>query len=119
MAAVFTLLILIGMFPVSTFTIKVFSYFSLICLFELIVVFLEDYMHRVTYGEPLNIWIFKVVLIAILVPIQHFVEHALIRFMESRKLIQLRNQLSLRKWITKMKKPLPKDLDITEDTAVL
>lgn len=119
LAAVFTLLILIGMFPVSTFTIKVLSYFSLICLFELIVVFLEDYMHRVTYGEPLNIWIFKVVLIAILVPIQHFVEHALIRFMESRKLIQLRNQLSFRKWITKMKKPLPKDLDITEDTAVL
>ena len=119
LAAVFTLLILIGMFPVSTFTIKVLSYFSLICLFELIVVFLEDYMHRVTYGEPLNIWIFKVVLIAILVPIQHFVEHALIRFMESRKLIQLRNQLSLRKWITKIKKPLPKDLDITEDTAVL
>jgi tetratricopeptide (TPR) repeat protein len=119
LAAVFTLLILIGMFPVSTFTIKVLSYFSLICLFELIVVFLEDYMHRVTYGEPLNIWIFKVVLIAILVPIQHFVEHALIRFMESRKLIQLRNQLSLRKWIMKIKKPLPKDLDITEDTAVL
>ena len=117
----FMLLIVIGMFPLSKITIRLLSFFSLICLFEFIVIFLEDYMHRVTHGEPLNVWLFKIFLIAALVPIQHFLEHKLTAFMESQKLIGIRKQLSIKKWWENMKKPFPANADFgkEEETAVL
>lgn len=116
----FFFLIILGAFPISKFTIRLLGYFSFICLFEFIVLLLDNYFHRVTHGEPLKIWIMKIFLIALLVPCQHFMEHGLIRFLQSQKLMKIRSQLSVKKWWTNMKKPAPAlDTGIEEDTAIL
>jgi tetratricopeptide (TPR) repeat protein len=119
---IFFFMIIVGAFPVSRFTIKMLGYISFICLFEFIVLLLDAFLHRVTHGEPLKIWILKVIIIAMMVPFQHFLEHGMTRFLQSRKLIRLRTHFSLRKWwagLNKPKRSRVRRKDFEEDTAVL
>jgi tetratricopeptide (TPR) repeat protein len=117
----FTLMILIGMFPISKFTIRILNFFAFICLFEFIVLLIDGYLHHRFDEEPLKVWLAKIFIIALLVPIQHFLEHALVHFLESRKLILLRQKMSLKHLWTSMVKPQPagNKTDIEEGTAVL
>jgi tetratricopeptide (TPR) repeat protein len=113
----FFLLIVIGMFPVSKITVKLLGYFAFISLFEFIVLLIDPLLHHLTDGEPLKIWLIKIVLIALLVPLQHYLEHGLVRFLHSRK---LKNKFSIKKWWQHQKKPTSATIDgIEEDTAVL
>jgi tetratricopeptide (TPR) repeat protein len=119
-AGIFFFLVMMGAFPVSKFTIKLLGYFSFICLFEFIVLLMDTYLHRLTNGEPLKTWLLKIFIIAMLVPFQHFLEHNTIKFLQSRKLLKLRNRMSIKKWWANLKKPARKrKAGIEEDTAVL
>lgn len=119
-AAIFTFMLILGMFPISKLTIKMLGYFFFISLFEFIVLLIDNFLHQLTHGEPLKIWLIKIFLIALLVPLQHFLEHRLIKFLESRKLLEARTKFSLKKWMSKAKKPaLHKEADFEEGTAVL
>ncbi|HUS02676.1 MAG TPA: hypothetical protein VMY77_13150 [Chitinophagaceae bacterium] len=125
---VFVGMLVIGMFPISKLAIKILGYIFFISLFEFIVLVIDTFLHRITHGEPLKIWLIKIVLIAMLVPLQHFLEHRLIQFLASRKLLEARSKLSLKKlslkkwWDTSKKQhpgPVTIENDIEEGTAVL
>lgn len=117
---IFLLMIIIGMFPISRLTIKLLGYFAFISLFEFIVLLIDSFLHRIAHGEPLKIWLMKIILIAILVPFQHYLEHGMIRFIDSRRLRELRARIRLKKWWKRRKKPTPDTIDeIESDTAVL
>jgi hypothetical protein len=109
------------MFPVSKLTIRMMGYFFFISLFEFIVLLIDNILLvYATHDEPLKLWLIKIALIALLVPLQHFLEHNLIRFLESRKLLEARTKFSFKNWWQKIKKPAPvTDAGIEEDTAVL
>lgn len=115
---IFILLLIIGMFPVSKLTIRFLSFMSFISLFEFIVLVIDNFLHGITHGEPLKIWLIKIVLIAMLVPLQHGMEHKLTKFLESRKLLEARTKFNFRKWLQK-KPALIKETDFEEGTAVL
>jgi len=122
LALLFLGMLIIGMFPVSKTTIRLLGYFAFISLFEFIIVLIDGFIHRLAHGEPLKIWLIKIVLIALLVPFQHYLEHGLIKFLASRKLIAARNKFSIKKLWQNIKKPAPKpddESDFEEDTAVL
>ncbi|HJS52982.1 MAG TPA: hypothetical protein VJ765_00520 [Chitinophagaceae bacterium] len=113
----FFLLIVIGMLPISKVTIKLLGYFTFISLFEFIILLIEPLLHKLTHGEPLKMWIIKIFLIALLVPMQHFLEHSLVRYLEDRK---KKNILPLKNWWPRTKKPAAEIIDdIEKDTAVL
>lgn len=114
-------LILMGMFPISKFTIRMLSFFAFICLFEFFVLLIDSYLHHITHGEPLKIWLIKIFIIAMLVPLQHFLEHGVVKFLESQKLLKLRQQFSAKKIWQNIKKPAPvkQEADFEKDTAVL
>lgn len=106
------------MFPVSKLVIKIFGYIYFICVFEFIILLIEhSVLHPITHGDPLKLWLLKIVLIAMLVPIQQFVEHNLIKFVQSRKLHHARTKWLERvqdaksrfvaKWKAKKKTPVP------------
>jgi hypothetical protein len=44
------------------------------------------------HGEPLKIWLAKIALIALLVPIQHYLEHGVVRFLASQRLLRMRQR---------------------------
>lgn len=114
---IFFFLIVLGMFPISKVTIKLLGYFAFISLFEFIVLLIDPFLHDLTHGQPLLIWLIKIVLIGLLVPIQHFLEHKTISYLHSRK---KKYTFSIKKWWQHQKKPTEATIDgIEEDTAVL
>ena len=81
---------------------------------------IDSWLHNIAHGEPLKIWLMKIVLIALLVPFQHFLEHGMIKFIESRKLHELRKKLSIKRGRQHRKKIDADTIDeIENDTAVL
>ena len=119
LTVIFLVLIVIGTLPVSPLTIKILGYFAFISLFEFIVLLIDNFLHRIAHGEPLKIWLCKIILIALLVPFQHYLEHGMIRFLASKKLAKIKEKVSFKKW-WKARKPTSDTIDeIEKDGAVL
>lgn len=105
--AAFVLLIMIGMFKVSTTTIRVAGFLTLIFLFEFIILILDKWIHQITHGEPWKNWLIKIAIISILLPIHHFMEKKIIHYLLSRHLISVRSRISFSALFGKKEKPLP------------
>ena len=107
---IFLAMILIGMFPVSKFTNKILGYFAFISLFEFVILILDTSLHKIAHGEPLWIWICKIIIVAILAPFHHYLEKGMAKFIESKSLVQLRQKMSFKNW-------WPMQYDITIPTT--
>jgi tetratricopeptide (TPR) repeat protein len=81
----FIILSSLGLFRVSPKWIRVLGFISFIFLFEFIILLADKWIHHITHGEPLYILAIKVVLIAILLPLHHFLEHKLIHYITTRR----------------------------------
>lgn len=113
----FFILIIMGMLPVSRITIKLLGYFTFISLFEFIILLIEPLLHNLTHGEPLKMWIFKIFIIALLVPLQHGLEHKLVTYLEKKEKKKL---FPIKKWWASKKKLTDDTIEkIEEDTALL
>jgi tetratricopeptide (TPR) repeat protein len=86
-AVVFLLLVLMGAFKVSEATIKIMGFFAFILLFEFIILLADNKIHHWTHGEPLPILGIKIILIAMLLPLHHWLEHRVVTYLASRRLI--------------------------------
>ncbi|GAA4320201.1 tetratricopeptide repeat protein [Flaviaesturariibacter amylovorans] len=84
--AVFVLLVLLGFLQVSAGVIKVLGFFSFIFLFEFLILIADNKIHHATHGEPLKVLAIKIVLIAALLPLHHWLEHKVVHYIASRKL---------------------------------
>jgi len=84
---VFLLLVLMGIFQVSVSTIKIIGFFAFIFFFEFIILIADTQIHHWTHGEPLPILGIKVLLIAVLLPLHHWLEHKVINYLTSKRLI--------------------------------
>lgn len=98
-ATAFILLLAIGMFKVSEFTIRILGFFSFIFLFEFILMLLDRYIHYLTHGEPFKVWLIKIGIISAMFPVHHYLEEKLIHYLISRKLLEIRNRLSFKNLI--------------------
>ncbi len=115
-ATAFLLMIMIGMFKVSTTIIRLMGFLSLLFFFEFIILLLDTWIHHLTHGEPWKIWLIKIGIISLLLPLHHFLEHKLIHYLLSRHLITVRSRFSISKLFKKKKKVLPPQ-DATEEQA--
>lgn len=84
---VFILLVAMGIFRVSETTIKIMGFFSFILFFEFIILLADTKIHHWTHGEPLPILAIKIILIAALLPLHHWLEHKVVHYLTSRRLI--------------------------------
>jgi tetratricopeptide (TPR) repeat protein len=122
---VFVFILFLGFFPVSKTTIRILGYFFFISLFEFFVLLIDNtILGKFTHGQPLKLWLIKIGLIACLVPLQHLLEHRMIKFLESRSLLEVKKKFSIMKIWRRKEKPAPviSEAGIEEmeqDTAVL
>ncbi|WP_162915748.1 tetratricopeptide repeat protein [Paraflavitalea soli] len=91
-AAIFILLVMAGIFRVSTNTIKVLGFFAFIFLFEFIILLADNQIHHWTHGEPWKVMLIKIILIALLLPLHHWLEEKVIHYLTSQKLLQGRGK---------------------------
>ena len=117
----FTLLIMMGSFKVPRLALRAFNFLSFVFLFEFIILIIDHKVHVVTHGEPWKILAIKIVIIAGLLPLHHYVEERFVHYLTTHKLIDTSkfSLLSLRnifsKWAVKVKKQSTSKLNIKEE----
>jgi len=79
----FVMLVVLGMFKVSANTIKLIGFFAFIMFFEFIFLLFKKNIASLTHGEPLKDLAFMIALAAILVPLHHWLEHKVIKYLTS------------------------------------
>jgi tetratricopeptide (TPR) repeat protein len=88
-ATVFILLILAGVFTTSARIIHGLGFFAFIFFFEFITLLCDHVIHEWTHGDPLKIMAIKIVFVALLLPVHHYVEEKVIHHLIHRKKIKL------------------------------
>jgi len=74
MITVFIVLLMLGSLKVPEWIIKMLGFFSFIFLFEFIVLISDHKIMEITHDEPWKILLIKIFLIAILLPLHHWIE---------------------------------------------
>lgn len=83
----FILFLFIGSAKVPKYVIRFLGYLNVIFLFEFIILLADHKIHHITHGAPLPILGFKIVLIGILLPIHHWVEHRIVHYVLHNRVI--------------------------------
>ena len=104
-ATVFMLLVLSGAFKISIPVIKALGFFAFIFLFEFIILLADNQIHEWTHGEPWKVMGFKIILVAILFPLHHWLEHTVIHYLLTHNMLPKKSfkMASLRKKILMLK----------------
>ena len=86
---IFIVLLMLGSLKVSERLIKMLGFFSFIFLFEFIILIADKWIHDLTHGEPWKILLIKIFLIAILLPMHHWIEKRVVAFLLHPGLINI------------------------------
>ncbi len=82
-ALFFIALVVLGMFKVSATTIKMIGFFAFIMFFEFIFLIFKKNIYSLTQGEPWKDLLFMIGLAAVLLPLHHWLEHKVIKYLTS------------------------------------
>ena len=102
-SALFVLLVVFGMFKVSTSTIKLIGFFAFIMFFEFIFLLFKKNIYSFTHGEPLYDLAFMIALAAVLVPLHHWLEHKVINYLTSHNRLTASGKTLMSKVFTSKK----------------
>ena len=83
--ALFTLLAAVGIFNVPIKWVRALGFIAFIFLFEFVILLADTWIHHATHGEPWKVLGIKVVLIGVLLPLHHFLEHKVIESIAHRR----------------------------------
>lgn len=104
----FMSLVVISVYKVPSWWIKSMGYVSFIMFFEVIVLFIDQWLHEITHGSPIQIILFKVVLISFLFPLHHYVEKTFISLILENDLVDSFRTAIQSVWRVKKKEEITK-----------
>jgi len=85
--AIFILLVALGLFKVSPNVVKAIGFFAFIFLFEFIILIADNQIHHLTHGEPWKVLLIKIALVAMLLPLHHWLEEKVIHYLIEKRLV--------------------------------
>jgi len=103
----FILLTLLGTFKVHPGMIRALGFFSFIFFFEFITMIADHRIHDYTHGEPWKFMAFKIVLIAGLLPLHHWLEEKVIHYLVHHRMLDSTKLKMKIPAIRKKEKPVP------------
>jgi MalT-like TPR region len=86
--ALFITLAALGRLKVKPWIIRAMGFLSFILLFEFIILLADHQIHEFTHGDVLQIFLIKIVLIAMLMPLHHWLEHKVVHFIMRHKHVE-------------------------------
>jgi uncharacterized membrane protein len=89
--SLFILLATFGVFNVPLKWVRALGFIAFIFLFEFIILLADTWIHHATHGEPWRVLAIKVVLIALLLPLHHFLEHKAIAYIANRRNLHVKD----------------------------
>ena len=103
---IFFAILALGSYTVPKYVLRFLGFLFFVSVFEFIVLLIDNLFIAHSIGnEPLKLWGLKIGLVALLVPIQHFLEKSVVSLLESRKLVKTRTGLSFKNLFAKKTKP--------------
>lgn len=85
--------LMLGTFKASKTVIRIFGFVYFICLFEFVILLIDhSIIIPLTHEDPLKIWLMKIAILIVLVPVQQFIEHRLIHFVQSGAFLQFKQK---------------------------
>ena len=116
---IFFAILALGSYTVPKYVLRFLGFLFFVSVFEFIVLLIDNlFIAHSINNEPLKLWGLKIGLVALLVPIQHFLEKSVVTLLESRKLVRTRTGLSFQNLFAKKTKPSI-DLEDFEADGVL
>jgi len=106
-AAVFILMVMAGAFSVSRTTIKIMGFFAFIFFFEFIILLCDNQIHDWTGGEPWKVLAIKIGLIAVLLPLHHWLEEKVTHYLATQELLRVKGRGIVGKFFKKKDADLP------------
>jgi tetratricopeptide (TPR) repeat protein len=91
-ASIFILLVTAGLLSVSRGTVRIIGFFAFIFLFEFIILLADNQIHHWTHGEPWKIMAIKILLIALLLPLHHYLEHKVIHYLNEKNMLRIKKK---------------------------
>lgn len=117
---VFFVMLVMGSFTISKMMIKMMGYFFFISVFEFIILLIDNlFLSHHLHNEPLKLWLVKIGLIALLVPLQHYLERIVTMLLASKKLFNARVRLFEKKLAIDHKKPVSNDKGFEEESSIM
>ena len=98
----FLLFVLLSSMTVPAWLIEMFGFFSILFIFEFVILILDHKIHHWAHGEPIKIFLVKIIILSVLFPLHHVIEHGVITYMKKNKLIKRPKQGFLRKSLAKL-----------------
>lgn len=103
----FIFLIMLGSFKVPRVFIRSLGFFSFIFFFEFIILIADHKIMEITHHEPWKMLAIKILIISMLLPFHHWIEHKVIHYLMEHQLIDT-SKLSPRKLFYKEEKETDK-----------
>ncbi|MBK9270181.1 MAG: hypothetical protein IPM48_01165 [Saprospiraceae bacterium] len=113
--AIFIVLVFLGLmlmvqYKMPVWLIRSLGFLSFIFLFEFLIIKLDKQIHQITHEVPWKLFSIKVIIIAILLPLHHYVEKKALHFLVHKRegpdrLVKLNPIQSLKKWFIKLNSP--------------
>ena len=103
---IFFIILALGSYTVPKYVLRFLGFLFFVSVFEFIVLLIDNlFISHSISNEPLKLWGIKIGLVALLVPLQHFLEKKVVSLLESRKLVQTRTGFSIKNFLIKKTKP--------------
>jgi uncharacterized membrane protein YhaH (DUF805 family) len=109
--SLFIILLMLGSLKVPQWIIRMLGFFSFIFLFEFIILLADNKIHDITHGEPWKVLLIKIFLIAILLPMHHWIEKRVVALLLHPSLINISKyplRTKIKEHLTKSKSSRPK-----------
>lgn len=98
----FLVLAMLGQFKVHKVVVKALGFFSFIFFFEFVIMLADHKIHHFTHGEPWKFLGFKIILIAGLLPLHHWLEEKVIHYLVSHKMVDT-SRISFKSFLVNIK----------------
>ncbi|MDX1685970.1 MAG: hypothetical protein R3275_12095, partial [Saprospiraceae bacterium] len=78
------IMMMLSTMPVAEWVIEMMSFFTILCIFEFVILTIDHELHYATEGMPLPMFGAKVLLLSVLFPLHHVIESGVIKYMKKR-----------------------------------
>lgn len=84
----FLILVVVSSLKVPVWLVDMLGFFSILFIFEFIILILDHKIHHWAHGEPIKIFLVKILILSVLFPLHHVVEHSVLAYMKKNQLLK-------------------------------
>ena len=114
--SIFILLIMFGVFKVSKLVIRSVGFFAFIIFFEFVILLADHKIMEITHHEPWKMLGIKIIIISLLLPFHHWIEHRVTHYLIEHHLVDAAWIEGKKFW--KRKKTVPMDNELPNDSEL-